>query len=249
MKADQPGTGYKNGTYGSYSGFDIRIAYMAAGALGKEPKFDDVASDERQTALGRETPHLVVATFSITDDRLAGKTTKPAVDFVGPYAKTQSGILVREGDRPGIHDLPDLKDKRVCTWPGTTSGVMASDVLPHYQEVEADDAGDCVRRLTGKQGVDAVFTDTLLLQGFAQKDKSLEVVAPKSGNFQYYGIALPKGHRDACEKIKGELKRYMGSGDWDRDFSTNFPSIKNMGAYKPTPLQVEKFSCRDKVGR
>ncbi|SFY36574.1 transporter substrate-binding domain-containing protein [Streptomyces atratus] len=244
VKVDQPGTGYRNGTYGAYTGFDIRIAYMAAGALGKEPKFFAVPSDERQTAVGRD--NLVVATFSIIDDRLIGKS---AVDFVGPYAMTHSGILVRKADRPGIRDVSDLKDKRVCTWPGTTSGVTASRAIPKYLTAEGSDAGDCVRKLTKKQGVDAVFTDTLLLQGFAQEDKSLEVVKPKSGTFQYYGIALPKGHRDGCEKIKEELKRYMNSGKWDIDFASIFHSINKKGDYKPTTEQVDKYSCQDKVGR
>ncbi|MEU9318894.1 transporter substrate-binding domain-containing protein [Streptomyces sp. NPDC048295] len=253
VKADQPGTGYRNGTYGEYTGFDIRIAHMTAGVLGKKAKFFDVPSDERQTAVGSD--NLVVATFSIIDDRLSGKPTGPAVDFVGPYAKTLSGILVRTGDDPGIHELSDLEGKRVCTWPGTTSGAIApevlpySDLLPHYQKVEGDDAGDCVRRLAENDDVDAVFTDTLLLQGFAQEDPNLEVVKPETGTFQYYGIALPKGHRDVCEKIKEGLRQYMDSGKWDEDFATNFHSIKNKGAYKPTAGQVEKFSCQDRVGR
>lgn len=249
VKADQPGTGYRTGPYGSRSGFDIRIADMVANTLGKKLKFEDVSSGERETALGGETPHFVIATFSINDDRLAGKTVKPAVDFVGPYAKTHSGILVRKEDISPIRELPDLEGKNVCTWPGTTSGDMVSNVLPSHHEVEGDDAGDCVRRLTEGDGVDAVFTDTLILQGFAQDDDSLQVVKPNSGTFQYYGIALPKGHRDVCERVKEGLVRYMNSGKWDTDFKDNFESIKNVGMYKTTPRQVDRFSCRDKVGR
>ncbi|MEU3216034.1 transporter substrate-binding domain-containing protein [Streptomyces sp. NPDC006971] len=246
VKADQPGTGYQEGKYGPRTGFDIDIARVAAEALGKEPDFSNVASDKRDVAIGEGDADLVVATFSINDDRLSGKYG-PAVDFVGPYAKTSSSILVREEDYSDVQKTDDLEGRKVCTWPGTTSGVVASENLPTHESIEGTDAGDCVNKLN--QGdVDAVFTDALLLHGFTKVYPNLQVVDLDSGNFQYYGIALPKGHRDVCEKIKAELKKYVGSHDWAQAFRESLRGSDPV-TYQPAPGDIDKYSCRDEVGR
>lgn len=245
VKADQPGTGYQEGAYGPRTGFDIDIARVAAEALGKEPEFSNVASDKRDVVIGEGDADLVVATFSINDDRLSGRDG-PAVDFVGPYAKTSSSILVRDEDRFDVRKTADLKGKRVCTWPGTTSSLVATENLPQHESVEGTDAGDCVRKLA-RGDADAVFTDALLLHGFTRKYPKLQVVDLETGNFQYYGIALPKGHRDVCEKIKAELKKYVGSHDWAQAFRGSLPG--NPVTYQPAPGDIDKYSCRDKVGR
>lgn len=253
VKADQPGTGYRKETYGAREGFDIVIANMAARALGKEPYFNDVASDARQTVIANDDADLVVATFSINDERLAGDgDSQSAVDFVGPYAKTQSGILVRGKEYPGTPKDVNLAGKRVCTWPGTTSGVTAPNAIDsRYTRVEGSDAGDCVRRLRSKGSgrVDAVYTDAMLLYGFTQEYDDLKVVDPGLGTFQYYGIALPKGHRDVCNKIKKALKKYIGSGAWDQDFKNSLKSIDKSLTYKPSLDDIDTYSCKNKVGR
>jgi glutamate transport system substrate-binding protein len=251
VKEDQPGTGYKPGSYEDFEGFDIDVAKMAADALGKKPSFDGVRSLDRQTVLdGKHGINLVVATFSINRDRLKDSRNARGVDFVGPYAVTGNAFLLRS-DSPKLQRKADLQGKKLCTWGGTTS----KDILEWagIKNVTTDkDAGECIKSVR-EGGAYAAFSDELLLRGFANQDKRLVVVPSQSSDLpndlQYYGIALEKGHPDQCNRIKEALKKYVegtGQRKWDADFAK---SLKNLRAreYKPNTRQIDSLSCRDKL--
>lgn len=252
VKSDQPGTGYM-AKYPPHTGFDIKIAEVAAKALGKEPSYQVVPSEERQTSLdGEHGLDLVVATYSINNDRLTGANGMPAHDFVGPYATTYAGFLVRKKGKR-IRALKDLRGTQVCTWTGTTSMDTLKDRIPGLVPVGKRNASDCVESLL-KGRVAAVFTDQLLLYGFTGPYPELEVVPDLTiGSAEHYGIGLPKGHRGACEKIKEALKDYVSSGGWTRDFTDELQPIREADPhweshYKPTSTQIDTYSCRDKLG-
>ncbi|MFF3452505.1 transporter substrate-binding domain-containing protein [Streptomyces sp. NPDC002667] len=253
VKGDQPGTGFQRDVYATRSGFDIRIARVAADALHKPPDFTSVPSDDRQTDLDGHHPiDLVVATYSINNDRLTGANGRPAHDFAGPYAVTYQGFLVSKKG-PRVSRLSDLKGKRVCTWTGTTSTPTIDRRTTGLIPVQDSDASKCIADLRSG-AVDAVSSDQLLLYGFTQAHKDLEVVPGLTiGNAQYYGVGLPKRHRGACAEIKKALKAYVDSEDWSRDFKNELPAIPAADPnwesdYKPRDTQIDTYSCHDKIG-
>ncbi|GGV24756.1 hypothetical protein GCM10010182_54230 [Actinomadura cremea] len=257
VKGDQPGTGFQlPGVYkkehDKYRGFDVTVAHMAANALDKKPEFGTLRSFERPYAFGGPDPlDIVVATFSINRERVEGSGFEPGVDFVGPYAKTPTGFLVRKNS-PFLRGDLDRQKGRVCTWGGTTSENILVDA--EFKRIKVmRDAGDCVEGLRDGY-INAVFSDELLLRGFAKKHPDLEVVTSGEvgirGDAQLYGIALEKGHERECHKIKEALKSFVASSEWEEEFNKSFsssPQELSPGAYRPSAAEIEKYSCRDDI--
>ncbi|UQA93609.1 transporter substrate-binding domain-containing protein [Streptomyces halobius] len=242
-KNDQPGTGVVR-TY-KFSGFDITIAKQLLKKVGAEPDFGIVPSEDRSIVLTKKRKDLVVATFSITVDRM--KT----LDFVGPYASTYQGVMVRRND-DRIRQPRDLSGKHVCTWPGTTSATTLQG--PAYDGIdvyEAPDASTCIKDLKDTVA-DAVSTDQMILYGFTQENPDLKVVPRITfGSANHYGVAMNKGHRADCLRLRDALREYLADNTWSDDFSTSLPSIPKVNAnwetdYKPRLETVDALSCRDR---
>ncbi len=243
-KNDQPGTGVVH-TY-KFSGFDITVAQQILKAVGAEPDFGIVPSEDRSAVLTEKKKDLVVATFSITVDRM--KT----LDFAGPYASTYQGIMVRKNDKR-IRKPEDLFGKRVCTWPGTTSATTLEG--PQYARVavyERPDASSCLTDLKVKKVADAVSTDQMILYGFTQENPDLKVVPDITyGAVNHYGIAMAKGHREDCLRLRDALRDYVNSNNWSHDFSTSLWAVTKADPtwetdYKPRAETIDALSCRDR---
>lgn len=239
------------------SGFDIQVAKVAAKALGKEATFKAVPSNERQTALDAKNPtvDLIVATYSINNERLKGTNDLPAHDFAGPYAKTWQGFLVKEKKNgPEIKKSDYFSHKTVCTWEGTTSTQTLKDAVEHVHVMTRPTAQGCIDELEAGR-VSAVSTDQLLLYGFAHVHPKLTVVKSVTvGTAQYYGVGIPKGHRGECDEIKDALKKYVNSSAWAQDFETALPDATQPDAaphwesdFKPTDGNIDTMSCKDGI--
>ncbi|MFE7610315.1 transporter substrate-binding domain-containing protein [Streptomyces celluloflavus] len=241
-KNDQPGTGvvhkYK------FSGFDISVTQQILGEVGVEPDFGIVPSEDRTAVLTDKKKDLVAATFSITTDRMK------VLDFAGPYAATFQGVMVRtKGNR--VHRYEDLFGKRVCTWPGTTSKITLDKQGDQRIAVnEREDAASCISALRNKEA-DAVSTDQMILYGITQENPDFEVIPGITlGSANQYGIAMAKGHRKDCLRLRDALRKYVTSNSWSHDFSTSLPSIPKADTtwetdYKPRVETIDALSCRD----
>lgn len=245
-KNDQPGTGVVHNY--KFSGFDVTVAQEILKSVGAEPDFGIVPSEDRSAVLTGKKKDLVAATFSITVDRM--KT----LDFAGPYASTYQGIMVRKNDHR-FRKPEDLFGKSVCTWPGTTSATTLES--PAYSRIavyERPDASSCIEDLKVKKVADAVSTDQMILYGFTQENPDLRVVPDITyGSANYYGIAMDKGHRKDCLKLRDALRDYVSGNDWSHDFSTALWSIPKADAtwetdYKPRLETIDALSCRDQPG-
>lgn len=246
---DLPGVSYSNNY--RRSGIDFLI-YEHLKKVTKTQFSDpgDVSSSERIHKLLKEDADLVIASFSITKDRMS------KVDFVGPYLTTRQGFLVGPKN-PHIKAEADMRGKRVCTWEGTTS----SDVIEEIKDTtglapaELDDASDCIEALI-KGTTDAVSTDKAILYGFAQLhvENKLRVVREVTvGGPQHYGIAMRKDSRKDCREIAEWMKRYVGTSTWTQDMKTSLPLLAEkepdwISDYKPNSAAIEARSCRDELG-
>ncbi|MDX2604691.1 transporter substrate-binding domain-containing protein [Streptomyces caniscabiei] len=247
MHNDLPGVSFEK----HYKRFGFDPEVFRAVMKGLELQEDDatvtnVSSEARVSELEEEHLDMVVASFSITPQR--GKR----IDFVGPYATTYQGFLVGP-EGADIQEFGDLGGKVVCSWDGSTS----ADVLRRFKlaDIEARtllDASACVQKLREGE-VDAVFTDQMILQGFADlyAADGLRVVPGLTiGGPQHYGIGLPKGHRADCLRLREVLKDYVESSQWKRDFETWLPGIAKqdpawISDYRPSADAIDARSCRD----
>ncbi|MFF3276010.1 transporter substrate-binding domain-containing protein [Streptomyces chrestomyceticus] len=253
-KGDQPGTSYSPHA-GEFNGFDFTVAREMLDRVGVKvtpSDFEGVLSKNRARALHEGDVQLIAATYSITERRMKPKGEGgDGLDFVGPYASTRQGILVRTADAGRYKSHSDLNKRLVCVWEDTTSAAeLKRPAYSQVRTVEMTDARDCVKALREKR-VDAVSTDQLILYGFMKDDRSLTVAhALTFGPFNDYGIAMVKGHRDDCKKLQQALMDYVQSNDWDRDFQINLPLVpkEDRDEARPTGDEIASQSCRDKPG-
>lgn len=249
MHNDLPGISFEE----NYKRFGFDSEVFRAAMKGLEMKEDDatltnVSSEGRMSKLEEGKLDMVVASFSITPERMK------VIDFAGPYATTYQGFLVGP-EGAGIKELSDLSGKIVCSWEGSTS----EEVLRRFElaDIEARtllDASDCVQQLReGK--ADAVFTDQMILHGFADLHTAdgLRVVPGLTiGGPQHWGIGLPKGHRTDCLRLREIVKDYVTGSQWKDDFKAWLPGIPAqdpawIGDYRPSPAAIDARSCRDSI--
>ncbi|MGB0101366.1 MAG: transporter substrate-binding domain-containing protein, partial [Nocardioides sp.] len=118
VKYDQPGLGFKGATDDVPSGFDIEIAKLLVADLGIDPESENVEwketiSDNREPFLQAGEVDLVLASYSITDER------REVVGQTGPYFITGQQLMVKTGS--DITSVDDIQGLEVCSVTGSTS--------------------------------------------------------------------------------------------------------------------------------
>lgn len=232
VKTDIPGVGYiaPDAPPGaSPEGFDVEIAKIIAADL-KIPaakiQWVSVHTFDRESALTDSKVDLVVATFSMTEERAQ------TVGQAGPYYVTGQQIMVRDGS--DITGIDDLKGKTVCSVAGSESDkelVEEGAVTKAYTSYSA-----CVDALIAGE-LDAVSTDGALLAGFLDMhpDKLSIVGAPF--NTQRYGIGYRHGDTAMCQFLRESLLEAYDSGAWKAAFEK---TIGKSGIEAPVPPRPHK---------
>ena len=116
VKYDQPGIGFKSATADMPEGFDPEMGKILAASLGIAPEditWKETISDNREPFLQAGEVDLVLASYSITDERRA------IVGQAGPYYVTGQQLLVAADS--DIETLDDVKGTEVCSVTGSTS--------------------------------------------------------------------------------------------------------------------------------
>ena len=193
VRPDLPSVGFRTAA-GDFEGFDVDVAGYIAGKLGKEADFIPVLASDRERVLVEGQADLVVATYTISQDR------KARVLFAGPYHISYQDILVRPGET-GIRNVRDLKDQRICEVQGSNA---ASRVLEE-RKVDARvlpfaDYKACLAALKADQ-VDAITTNDIILAGLAAQDGGGMRLVNAQFNEQRTGVGMRKGDVAGCEEV------------------------------------------------
>ncbi len=230
VKVDQPGIGFLQPGDDLPTGFDIEVARILAAGLGIDDSsitWKETISDNREPFLQGGDVDLVLASYSITDDR------RDVVGQAGPYFLTGQQLLVREEDKSKITGPQDLAGIKVCSVNGSTS--LDNAEAKGAEPVPLDTYSECVDQL--KNGtVDAVTTDGSILLGYAALDPDeLEVVgAPFSE--ERYGVGYQHGDTAMCQYISDTLKKAMDDGTWAKAFEA---TLGKSGSETPEPPTLD----------
>ena len=141
---DQPGLGLKAGS--GYTGFDVDTAIYVAQALGVPTEnitWVEANPADREKLITSGQVDLVFSTYTITDER------KQQIDFAGPYFMAHQDLLVRRNEEE-ISGPEDLKGRKLCSVPGTTS----ADLVTKYggKFIEKPKFSECVTALAKQRG-------------------------------------------------------------------------------------------------
>ncbi|KRA31199.1 MULTISPECIES: glutamate ABC transporter substrate-binding protein [unclassified Nocardioides] len=212
VKYDQPGLGFKGATDDVPSGFDIEVAKLLVADLCIDPASDKVnweetISDNREPYLESGKVDIVLASYSITEDR------QKVVGQAGPYMVTGQRILVKSDS--DVKSVDDLKGKEVCSVTGSTS-------LDRIKEkgakgVGADSYSECAEKVLDGTYV-AMTTDGTILAGLAaQNEGELKVVGDEFSE-ENIGVGYGKDKPEMCEWINGVLSDAFEDGSWAEAF-------------------------------
>src|SRR6476660_615901 len=116
VKFDQPGIGFKGATDDAPTGLDPEMGKILAASLGIKPEnitWKETIADNREPFLQKGEVDLVIASYSITDER------RKVVGQAGPYYVTGQQLLVKKGSP--IKSVADIKGKEVCSVTGSSS--------------------------------------------------------------------------------------------------------------------------------
>jgi glutamate transport system substrate-binding protein len=228
VKFDQPGIGFKGATDDVPTGFDPEIGTILAASLGIAPEditWTETISANREPFLQKGQVDLVIASYSITDER------RQVVGQAGPYYVTGQQLLVKKGS--DISTIDDVKGTEVCSVTGSTSldQIEAKGATPRG----FDTYSECVDQVLNGT-VDAMTTDGAILLGYAAENPDqLEVVVDPFSE-ERYGVGYGKDHPEMCQWIVDTLTQAEDDGDWDAAFEA---TLGQSGVDTPEPPEMD----------
>jgi len=155
VKEDVPYFGYYNAE-GKRAGIDVDLGKAIAAHLGQSPVFFSVSSKDRIPFLEQNKLDLVIATFSITSERLKH------VQFSSPYYIDGQRVMVKADS--AIHSLVDLSGKKVGVVAGATSGERLAKEQPKATIINYNSYYEAYMDLLFGQ-VDAISSDGAVIKG------------------------------------------------------------------------------------
>lgn len=237
IKFDQPGLGFKKS--GTYVGFDVDVAKYIAKSLGYSEDqiiWKEAPSKQREAMLQNGDVDMILASYSITDDR------KRVVSFAGPYFVAGQDLLVRKGET-GINGPQDLNGKRLCSVTGSTSAVTVKErFASKVQHMEQPGYAECATALLSGI-VDAVTTDDIILAGLASASRGRLRVVGKPFTVERYGVGIKKGDTKLASQINNAITQMIQDGSWKRAIDDNTKGVAytpNAKYNPPTPTEGEK---------
>jgi glutamate transport system substrate-binding protein len=228
VKFDQPGLGFKGAADDAPAGFDVEMAKILAGSLGIDAAditWKETISDNREPFLQSGEVDLVLATYSITDER------RKVVGQAGPYYLTGQQLLVKKGSP--IKSVADIKGKEVCSVTGSTSldNVEQKGAKPRGFDTYSE-CRDQV--LDGTVG--AMTTDGSILLGYAaQNPDELEVVGDPFSE-ERYGVGYSLKSPEMCKWISDQLVKSFDDGTWKKAFDS---TLGKSGAEAPEAPKLD----------
>ncbi len=231
VKFDQPGIGSKVPGSDEPEGFDIEIGKILAANLGIDAdgiEWIETVSDNREPFLQDGTVDLVVASYSITDERRA------VVGQAGPYYVTGQQLLVRAEDEDTITGPDSLKNVKVCSVEGSTSLERVQDEYG-AKPVPFATYSECVDQLENGT-VDAVTTDGAILLGYAAENPDELKVVGEPFSEERYGVGYAKDADGMCDFINSTLQESFDDGTWADAFAA---TLGESGVETPDPPELD----------
>ena len=214
VKYDQPGLGFKDAASDIPTGFDVEMAKVLVASLGIDPndtekvKYVETISDNREPFLEDGTVDLVLASYSITDERRA------VVGQAGPYLVTGQQLLVAADS--DIESVADVKGEEVCSVTGSTSldNIEAEGAKP----VGFDTYSECVEKVLDGT-VSAMTTDGTILAGYAaQNEGELKVVGDEFSE-ERIGVGYSQDYPEMCQWIVDTITEAYEDGTYEEAFN------------------------------
>jgi glutamate transport system substrate-binding protein len=227
-KYDQPGLGFKGAADDAPVGFDPEIGKILAADLGIAPEdieWKETISDNREPFIQEGEVDLVLATYSITDER------RQVVGQAGPYYVTGQQLLVRSDS--DIDSIDDVAGTEVCSVTGSTSleNIKAEGAKPRG----FDTYSECVDQVLDGT-VDAMTTDGAILLGYAAESPEELKVVVEPFSEERYGVGYSLDYPEMCQWINDTIAAAQEDGSWAEAFEI---TLGQAGVETPEPPEMD----------
>ena len=206
---------------GELTGFDIDVAKALCTQMGAECEIINQAFDGLIPALNAKKVDAIIASMTITPDRLN------AIDFAGPYYNVPASFIAPKDAGLEISEA-GLDGKYVGVQRGSTMANYIKAKFPGAR-IQLYDTSDAANLDLASGRVDVVFADSVVLNDF--------LATPDGANFAVVGepvmdpeilgtgagIGIRKGDTALKEKFDAALAAIIASGEYKTINETYIP--------------------------
>lgn len=213
VKQDVPNFGYKNPDSGEFEGMEIDIARKIADELGVDIEFTPVTAQTRGPLLDNGQVDMVIATFTITDER------KLLYNFTTPYYTDAVGFLVNKDS--GINDIEDLDGKNIGVAQGSNTRTLISELADKYGlDVSYTELGSYPELSVSLRAhrIDAFSVDQSILSGYVSSKSQLMDYSFSASN---YGIATKLSNTELNDYLNSLIEEWTADGSLQAIYDAN----------------------------
>ncbi|MFN8090363.1 MAG: transporter substrate-binding domain-containing protein [Mycobacterium sp.] len=199
---DLPPYGYVKND-GSRAGLDIELGEQIAKDLGVKPDWVQVNADSRVDALNSDKVDLVLANFTVTDER------KQVVEFANPYMKVSIGVA--SPSDAVITDPAQLNGKELAVTKGTTAEAFFTQKYPDIKLVKFDSKTQQFQAFKDRR-VAALADDNSYLFAWAKSNPGFTVGIKEIGPASFIAPAVKKGDSNLRDWVNTEITNLVNDG-------------------------------------
>lgn len=204
VKQDVPNFGYYSAKTNSYEGMEVDLAKKIAKELKVKVNYIPVTTQTREPLMDNGTIDLLIATYTINDER------KASYAISNPYYYDQIGFLVQT--KSGYKKLSDLNGKTI----GVSQGSSAKAAVEEYASannlkfnyVQLGSYPELAVSLYAYR-IDAFAGDKSILSGY-ESDKTK--ILDEGFKTQEYGIASSKSNQELIDYTNDLLAKWQKDG-------------------------------------
>ena len=213
VKQDVPNFGYKNPDSGEFEGLEIDIARKIADELGVDIEFTPVTAQTRGPRLDNGQVDLVIATFTITEER------KLLYNFTTPYYTDAVGFLVNKDS--GIKTFTDLNGKTIGVAQGSITRTLISELADKYGiAVNFAELGSYPELSVSLRAhrTDAFSVDQSILSGYIGSKSELMDFSFSASD---YGIVTKLSNKDLNNYLNSLVEKWTSDGSLQAIYDAN----------------------------
>ncbi|MEW4353619.1 transporter substrate-binding domain-containing protein [Streptococcus pneumoniae] len=212
VKQDVPNFGFLDPETKTYTGLEVDLARKIADDLKVKVNFVPVSAQTRGPLLDNEQVDLVLATFTITDER------KKLFNFTTPYYTDASGFLVNKDSQ--IASIHDLNGKTIGVAQGAIQGKVLTEIAKkhgwNFRFVELGSYPELSLALRAHR-IDAFSVDKSILSGYLNRSNTLLQDGFKSAD---YGVVSKKSKEDLNHYVDSLIKKWSKDGTLKKIYKT-----------------------------
>ena len=213
VKQDVPNFGYKNPDSGEFEGLEIDIARKIADEWGVDIEFTPVTAQTRGPLLDNGQVDLVIATFTITEER------KLLYNFTTPYYTDAVGFLVNKDS--GIKTFTDLNGKTIGVAQGSITRTLISELADKYGiAVNFAELGSYPELSVSLRAhrTDAFSVDQSILSGYIGSKSELMDFSFSASD---YGIVTKLSNKDLNNYLNSLVEKWTSDGSLQAIYDAN----------------------------